>query len=165
MEKQWEHCFHKKIKIWKCKWWYQGQKILFLLIFIDAVKLQKEPEKKHRVRVPLHWAFRWAPETINCVSNGFHNWLSLGSIVQNSQIQRIIFVFFCVLTPLHYKILFKFQEFLNAGFIWTGGPVSLGCWDRCYLWMVEFCMVYSWLCFFSIFLQIFSRMSSRSVFS
>ena len=35
--------------------------------------------------------------------------------------QRIIFVFFCVLTPLHYKILFKFQEFLNAGFTWTGG--------------------------------------------
>ena len=35
--------------------------------------------------------------------------------------QRIIFVFFCVLTPLHYKILFKFQEFLNAGFTWPGG--------------------------------------------
>ena len=30
-------------------------KILFLLIFIDAVKLQKEPEKKHRARVTLHY--------------------------------------------------------------------------------------------------------------
>lgn len=34
---------------------FSRRKILFLLIFIDAVKLQKEPEKKNRVRVTLHY--------------------------------------------------------------------------------------------------------------
>ena len=74
--------------------------------------------------------------------------------MQNSQIQRIIFVFFCVLTPLHYKILFKFQEFLNAGFTWTGGLSHRS---------VEIDVIYEWLSFVwfiadSAFLVFFSPM-------